>query len=159
MKSPCKKVAVISRIVGHDASTTTGINILNLFLDALLWPRTSNWFIMERSSHAGNVTTKQLQRVVSINTNKQYMKERSTHAENVNTKQLERVVLRNTSKQYMRERSLHAGNLTPRQSKRVVWLNTSKAYMKEIITYVRNVANFRSRLKTHQDKYHQSRTV
>ena len=41
MKSPCKEVAVISKIVGRDASTTTGRNILNLFLETRLCPRTS----------------------------------------------------------------------------------------------------------------------
>jgi hypothetical protein len=45
----------------------------------------------ERSTHAGNVITKQLQRVVSVNNSEQYMKERSAHAGNVTTRQLKRV--------------------------------------------------------------------
>ena len=51
----------------------------------------------ERSTHAGIVITKQLQRVASVNTSEQYMKERSTHAGNVTTRQLQRVVSINTS--------------------------------------------------------------
>jgi hypothetical protein len=45
----------------------------------------------ERSSPAGNVTTKQLQRIVSLNTKERYMKERSIHAGNVTIRQLHMV--------------------------------------------------------------------
>jgi hypothetical protein len=38
----------------------------------------------ERSSHAGNVTNRQLQRVVSLNTSNLYMKKRIIDARNVN---------------------------------------------------------------------------
>ena len=41
LKSPCKEVAVVARIVGRDASTNTGRNILNLSLETRLCPRTS----------------------------------------------------------------------------------------------------------------------
>jgi hypothetical protein len=46
----------------------------------------------ERNTHAGNVTTRQLQRVISLNTIKPYMKERSTHAGNVTTRQLQKAI-------------------------------------------------------------------
>jgi hypothetical protein len=55
----------------------------------------------ERSTHAGNVTTRHLQRVILLDTNKRYMKERSTHAGNVTTRQLQLVVSLDTNKQYM----------------------------------------------------------
>ena len=89
----------------------------------------------ERSIHAGNVATKILQRVISVNTNKRYMKERSTYAENVTTRLLQRVILPGTSKGYMKERSTHAGNVTTRLLQRAVSLNTSKGYMKEKSTH------------------------
>ena len=52
----------------------------------------------ERSTHAGNVTTRLLQKVVSLNTSKLYMKEKSTHAGNVTTRLLQRVIFLNTNK-------------------------------------------------------------
>jgi hypothetical protein len=90
----------------------------------------------ERSIHAGNVTIRQLQRVVSLNTSKLYMKERSTHAGNVTIRQLQRVISLNTNKQYTKERSIHAGSVTIRQLQKVVSLDTSKLYMKERSTHV-----------------------
>jgi hypothetical protein len=41
---------------------------------------------------AGNVTTRQLQRVISLNISKPNMKERSSHAGNAATRQLQRVI-------------------------------------------------------------------
>ena len=41
LSSPCKEVAVVSRMVGGDASTTTGLNLLNIQLESQLNPRTS----------------------------------------------------------------------------------------------------------------------
>ena len=61
----------------------------------------------ERSTHAGNVTTRQLQSLISLDTSKRYMRERNTHAGNVITRQLQRVISLDTSKRYMRERSTH----------------------------------------------------
>ena len=55
----------------------------------------------ERNAHAGNATTRQLQRVILINTSVQYMKERSIHAGHVTTRQLQREVLLNTSVQFI----------------------------------------------------------
>jgi hypothetical protein len=52
----------------------------------------------ERSSDAGNVSTKQLPRIVSLNTNEKYMKIRSTNAGNVKTGQLQMVISLDTSK-------------------------------------------------------------
>ena len=72
------------------------------------------------------------------------MKERSSHAENATTRQLERVVSLNTSKQYMKERSINAGNVTTRQLQRVVSLNTSEQYMKNIFFRLDNDSNPRN---------------
>ena len=44
MSSPSKEVAVIARIVGRDASTNTGANLLNIFLETRLRPMTSPIF-------------------------------------------------------------------------------------------------------------------
>ena len=41
LSSPSKEVAVLARIVGQDASSTTGNNILNIRLETQLQPRTS----------------------------------------------------------------------------------------------------------------------
>ena len=41
MKSPSKEVAVVARMVGNNASTTTGSNILNISLETNLNPKTS----------------------------------------------------------------------------------------------------------------------
>jgi hypothetical protein len=41
LSSPSKEVAVLARLVGRDASTNTGRNILNISLETHLWPRTS----------------------------------------------------------------------------------------------------------------------
>ena len=56
----------------------------------------------ERGSHAGNVTTRQLQRVISLNSSELYMKKRSIHA--VNTRQMIRVISLDTSELYIKER-------------------------------------------------------
>ena len=45
--SPCKEVAVVSRMVGRDASTTTGLNLLNIQLDTKLNPLTSNFSLFK----------------------------------------------------------------------------------------------------------------
>jgi hypothetical protein len=60
-----------------------------------------------------------------MNTIEPYMKERSTHAGNVTTRQLQRVILLNTSKGYMKERSTHAGNVTTRQLQKAIWQDIS----------------------------------
>ena len=41
LSSPSREVAVLARIVGQDASSTTGNNILNIRLETQLLPRTS----------------------------------------------------------------------------------------------------------------------
>ena len=41
LSSPSKEVAVVSRIVGSDASTNTGKNLLNMFLETKLKPMSS----------------------------------------------------------------------------------------------------------------------
>ena len=41
LSSPSKEVAVISRIVGSDASTNTGKNLLNIFLETKLKPKST----------------------------------------------------------------------------------------------------------------------
>jgi hypothetical protein len=46
----------------------------------------------ERRINAGNVTTRQLQRAVSLNTSKQYIKERGIHAWIVTTRQLQKAI-------------------------------------------------------------------
>ena len=51
----------------------------------------------------GNVTIKQLQRVILLSTRGQYMKESNTLAGNAAIKQLHRVVLLNTIEQYTKE--------------------------------------------------------
>jgi hypothetical protein len=79
----------------------------------------------ERCTHAGNVTTKQLHRVVSLNASEQFTKERSTHASNVTTRLPERVISLNTSERYMKERNTHAENVTTRQLQRVILMNSS----------------------------------
>ena len=55
--------------------------------------------------------------------NKTYL---PTYARNVNTRQLQRVLSLDTSKPYMRARSTHVGNVTTLQIEGVVSLNTSK---------------------------------
>jgi hypothetical protein len=76
----------------------------------------------KRSTHAENVNTRHIIRVVSFITSNRYMKERSTHAGNRIIRQLLRVVPNETSKKYMKGRSIHAGNanakshLTPAKS-------------------------------------------
>ena len=42
LSSPCKEVAVVSRIVGRNASTTTGLNLLNIQLETNLNPWSSS---------------------------------------------------------------------------------------------------------------------
>ena len=84
----------------------------------------------ERSTHARNVTTRLLQRVIFLCTNKGYMKERSTHAGNVTTRLLQKVVSLNTSKLYMKEKRTHAENVTTRLLQRVIFLNTNKFCIK-----------------------------
>ena len=100
---------------------------------------TSKQFMKERSIHAGNASTRQLQMEVLLNTSVQYMKERSIHAGNVTTRQLQREVLLNTSVQFMKERNTHAGNATTRQLQRVILINTSVQYMKERSIHAGNV--------------------
>ena len=39
--SPCKEVAVVSRIVGRNTASTTGLNLLNIQLETSLNPRSS----------------------------------------------------------------------------------------------------------------------
>ena len=93
-----------------------------------------SWYRFEEiSPHAGNVTTRQLQREVLLNTSVQFMKERNTHAGNATTRQLQRVILINTSVQYMKERSIHAGHVTTRQLQREVLLNTSVQFIYKLI--------------------------
>ena len=41
LKSPCKEVAVLARVVGQDASSVTGRNLLNIFLETRLRPTSS----------------------------------------------------------------------------------------------------------------------
>ena len=41
LSSPCKEIAVIARIVGRNAATTTGLNVLNIQLETSLNPRVS----------------------------------------------------------------------------------------------------------------------
>ena len=64
----------------------------------------------ERSTHAGNVITKQLQRVVSVNTSEQYMKEGSAHTPyrecDYHATQMSHLT---QHQQNMKERSTHAG--------------------------------------------------
>ena len=63
----------------------------------------------ERGSHAGNVTTRHLQRVISLNSSELYMKERSIHAVNVNTRQMIRVISLDTSELYIKESATMQG--------------------------------------------------
>ena len=102
---------------------------------------TSKQFMKERSIHAGNASTRQLQMEVLLNTSVQYMKERSVHAWNVTTRQLQKEVLLNTSVQFMKEinthagneRNIHAGNVTTSQLQREVLLNTSVQFIYKLI--------------------------
>ena len=41
LSSPCKEVAVVSRIVGRNAGSNTGLNLLNIHLETSLNPRSS----------------------------------------------------------------------------------------------------------------------
>ena len=49
----------------------------------------------------------------------------------ITSRQLQRVILLDTSEQYMLERSISAGNVTTRQLKKLVSLDTSKLFMRE----------------------------
>ena len=40
VSSPSREVSVVARIVGRDASSNTGLNLLNIFLETKLQPRT-----------------------------------------------------------------------------------------------------------------------
>jgi hypothetical protein len=55
----------------------------------------------ERKTHAGNVTTGQLQRVTSMNTSEGCIKGRSTYGGNVETSPFLKVSKINISKQYI----------------------------------------------------------
>ena len=77
-----------------------------------------------------NEITRQLTKVILLNTKEQYMKERSTHAGNVTIRYLSLGVSLNTSVQYMKGKSTHAGNATTRQLQRIISLDISKHYMK-----------------------------
>jgi hypothetical protein len=73
---------------------------------------------MKESTHVGNVISKQLPRVASLNTSEQYMKERSnqTDAGNVTTRQPHMVISINTSKQRRKEVPMQ-GLLSPSKYK------------------------------------------
>ena len=79
--------------------------------------------------------TRQLPRVVSVNTSEQYMKESSTHSGNVTTRQFKP----KTSKGYMKVISTHARNVITWPLQKVVSFNTSKQYIKERSTHPANM--------------------
>ena len=101
-----------------------------------------------RGTHAGNATTRQLQRVISFNTSVQFIVERSINAPNVTTRQLQRVISFNTSEQFMKERSFPAENVTTRRLQMVILINTSMQFMKERSIFVRKGTD-RSNLAKH----------
>ena len=77
-----------------------------------------------------NEITRQLTKVILLNTKEQYKKERSTHAGNVTIRCLSLGVSLNTSVQYMKGKSTHVGNATTGQLQRIISLDISKHYMK-----------------------------
>ena len=106
----------------------------------------------ERSTHEGNVTTRQLQcaflnispltalqRVVSLSTITLHRKEISTQAGIVTIWQLQRVISLNNNNLYMKKRIIYAGNVTIRQQSRVISHNINKLFMKERSTNAGNV--------------------
>ena len=64
---------------------------------------TKGQYMEESNILAGNVTIKQLQRVVLLDTKGQYMKELNTLAGYATIKQRQRVILMNTKRQFMKE--------------------------------------------------------
>ena len=70
----------------------------------------ANLALQKRAAHEGNVTMKQLQREVLINTKGQYMKVLNILAGNVTMKQLQREILLKTKGQYMKESNTIVGN-------------------------------------------------
>ena len=123
----------------------------------------------EISTHAGNVTTRQLEKVVSLNTSSQYMKAISTNAVNVTTMQLKRVISLNIlgpsifyldHDWHMNERSIHAWNVTNRQLQRVISLNIRDRYIKDRSTHAGNattIPSWKRSLTQHQQAIHEGK--
>ena len=96
----------------------------------------------ERGSHAGNVTTRQLQRVISLNSSELYMKERSIHAVKHPCGEYQA-----NDKSYLtrhqwavhKGKSNHAGIVTTKQQQQLTAFTTSRLFMKERNSHAGNV--------------------
>ena len=90
----------------------------------LLNTKISSWIHKVHEVLAENVTIRQLQRVILLDTKHQFIKRWITLAGNVTIRQLQRVVLVNTKERYMKGWSTIAGNVT--QKKTEAWSNLAK---------------------------------
>ena len=79
----------------------------------------------------GNMTIRQLQKAILLNTEGQYMKYSNTLAEYVTIKQLKRDIWLNTKGQYIKESNILAGNAINNFLGREILLNTKGQYMNE----------------------------